>query len=321
MNTKVIPHKAKRQGEWQNAENGMCAENSEPLPLKCGGKVIHSQAQDQEEWMSEEAKAVQETAKAVGKALDVTREAGGWLDRIFGRAVEDTVGRLWTDRISARRIEAAIYDWERLQLLAHNVDRRLREAGVRETRAVPPKIAFPLLEHATMEHEEELHELWERLFASALDPSQEEIKRTYVSVLAELSGKDARLLKTAYAEWWYYESREIPDYVRPKEGRYSAGIEIGDHETTVLFYRLGLVLPIHIPVEEYADQTPVTINETDRDDPPYYVRGGEKAEVLGSLRIVAFTEFGEKFCRAVIGSVEGLYEPPERFKEYPRKGG
>src|SRR5947209_14756549 len=267
----------------------MCAENSELLPLKCGGKVIHSQAQDQEEWMSEEAKAVQETAKAVGKALEVTREAGGWLDKIFGRAVEDTVGRLWTDRISARRIEAAIYDWERLKILAHNVERRLREAGVTTTRVVPPKIALPLLEHATMEHEDDLHELWERLAASALDPSQEEIKRTYVSVLAELTGNDARLLKKAYAEWWYFDNREIPDYVRPKDDRYSAGVDIGDYEATVLFYRLGLVLPIHIPVEEYRKESPVRQNRYPTwDDASYSVEGGEKAQVLGNLSIVAF---------------------------------
>jgi hypothetical protein len=71
--------------------------------------------------MSDETKAIEETAKAAqalaktsSKAIDATRDVGGWLDRMFGRAIEHTVGRLWTDRAMASRVEAAIYDWARL---------------------------------------------------------------------------------------------------------------------------------------------------------------------------------------------------------------
>src|SRR5436305_2035476 len=108
--------------------------------------------------MSEEAKAVQETAKAVqevakagGKAIDAGEGLGRWLDRVFGEPIAESVGRLWTDRVRASRIANAIYDWERLTILLHNVDKRLRKRGIKTTRAVPPKIAIPLLEKATME--------------------------------------------------------------------------------------------------------------------------------------------------------------------------
>lgn len=44
--------------------------------------------------MSNETKAIEETAKAAqalakttGKAIDATRDVGGWLDRIFGEAI------------------------------------------------------------------------------------------------------------------------------------------------------------------------------------------------------------------------------------------
>lgn len=60
--------------------------------------------------IEETAKAAQELAKTSGKVIDATRDVGGWLDRIFGRAIEHTVGRFWTDRAMARRVEAAIYD-------------------------------------------------------------------------------------------------------------------------------------------------------------------------------------------------------------------
>jgi hypothetical protein len=274
--------------------------------------------------MSDETKAIEETAKAAqalaktsSKAIDATRDVGGWLDRMFGRAIEDTIGRLWTDRAMASRVEAAIYDWERLTTLLHNTEKKLQKKGIniKNTRVVPPKIALPLLEHATMEHEDDLHELWENLLTSALDPSEEEIKRMYVSVLGELSAKDAHALKRLYAEWLYWDEREDED----KEHRYSSGIGTENDESAVLFYRLGLILPVHVTVEEYRSRSAVTQNNWSSDDPPFYVESGEKALVLGDLSVVGLTEFGEKFCHAVIGDVSGLYEPPDWAKELSLK--
>jgi hypothetical protein len=40
--------------------------------------------------------------------------------------------------------------------LLHNTEKKLQKEGVKFTRVVPPKIALPLLEHATMEHEADL---------------------------------------------------------------------------------------------------------------------------------------------------------------------
>jgi hypothetical protein len=272
--------------------------------------------------MSEETKAIEETAKATrelaktgSKAIDATRDVGGWLDRVFGKAIEHTVGRLWTDRVMASRIEASIYDWERLSTLLHNTEKKLRKKGVEITRAVPPKIALPLLEHATMEQEADLHELWENLLTSALDPSEEEIKRMYVSVLGELSAKDAHALKRLYAEWLYWHKREVPDYWRNTQDRYSSGVATDNDESAVLFYRLGLILPVHSTVEEYQSQSAVSHNTYSYKEPEYYVEGGEEARVLGDLRVVGLTEFGEKFCNAVIGDVSGLFEPPDWAKD------
>jgi hypothetical protein len=199
--------------------------------------------------------------------------------------------------------------------LLHNTEKKLKKKGVKFTRVVPPKIALPLLEHATMEHEADLHELWENLLTSALDPSDEEITRMYVSVLGELSAKDAHELKRLYAEWLYWDEREVPNVSRNKEHRYSSGIRTENDESAVLFNRLGLILPVHVTVEEYRNQSAVTQNNWSRDDPLYYVEGGDKTLVLGDLSVVGLTEFGEKFCNAVIGDVSGLYEPPDWAKE------
>ncbi len=45
----------------------------------------------------------------------------------------------------------------RLDLLLQKVERRLREKGIAQTRLPPPKVVIPLLEHATMEYENDLH--------------------------------------------------------------------------------------------------------------------------------------------------------------------
>ncbi len=274
---------------------------------------------DETKAIEETAKAAQELAKASSKAIDATRDVGGWLDRIFGKAIEHTVGRFWTDRAMASRVEAAIYDWARLTTLLHNTEKKLHKKGIKITRVVPPKIALPLLEHATMEHEDDLHELWENLLTSALDPSQAQIKRMYVSVLGELSAKDAHALRRLYAEWLYWEEREVPDYRRNKEHRYSSGVSTENDESAVLFYRFGLILPVHVTVEEYRSQRAVTQNNWSSKDPPFYLEGGDKTLVLGDLSVVGLTEFGEKFCSAVIVDVNGLYEPPDWAKDLKPK--
>jgi hypothetical protein len=61
------------------------------------------------EAITEGAKAFQEVAKTGGKLIDASGRVGGWLDRLFGQGIEDTVALHWSDRIRARRIERAIY--------------------------------------------------------------------------------------------------------------------------------------------------------------------------------------------------------------------
>jgi hypothetical protein len=252
---------------------------------------------DDTEAFNEGAKAVQEVAKATGKAIDAGRGAGGWLDRIFGNGIEHAVARRWSDREFAKRVEASILDWERLELLVHKVEMRLRENGIKHTRVPPPKIMLPLLEHATMEYEDDLHTMYANLLASALD-SESEIEKKFVSVLAELSGSDARALRAMFAEWLYYEEKLEK---RKRETRYSSGV-FGNNETSVItFYRLGIVLPVQVEVNEYRPGGHTEYGS--------YGPSSETHVVQSDLSVVAFTEFGEQFCMAVMGDVKSEYTP------------
>ena len=160
---------------------------------------------DEVEAITESAKAVQEAAKLGGKALDIGRDAGGWINRIFGKGIEDIVALHWSDRVRARRVEAAIYDWERLTELFRKVHARLNAKGVSSLRLVPPKIALALLENATVEYDDDLHTLWANLLATGLDTAADEIHKKYISILSDLTSDDAKLLRVLYLE-----SKDIP---------------------------------------------------------------------------------------------------------------
>jgi hypothetical protein len=81
--------------------------------LECGYKAGTIMS-DESEALRESAKAIQEVAKASGKAIDAGREAGGWLGRVIGNPLEQA-GSYIADRVKTKRIEAAIYDWGKLE--------------------------------------------------------------------------------------------------------------------------------------------------------------------------------------------------------------
>jgi len=248
---------------------------------------------DPTEALSESAKALQEVANLGGSTIDAGRKAGGWLDRIFGGAIEDAVGLHWSDRVRARRVEVAIYDWARLELLLHKVAIRLRTKGVVTTRFVAPKVALPLLENATIEHDDDLHTLWANLLANGLDPSVEEIEKKYVSTLAEMTSADAAVFAAIVVDW--QTSDRHADYFHPtlKFEPSVNGTNSHPEISMITLNHLGLIAPAFTEFDTYdppnswdwkASQNPTR----------------EPLRVYGDLTIVTVTAFGEAFHKAVI---------------------
>lgn len=246
---------------------------------------------DEIEAATEAAKAVQEVAKVSGKAIDTVRSTGGFLDRIFGQAIEETVGLYWTDRIVAKRIEASIYSWERLESLVHKTKSRLEEKGIINIRAIPPKVALPLIEYATVENEDDLHTLWANLMATGMDASEEDIHRKYVTTLGEMTADDALVLSSMFEE----AEKEISK----KETRYSSlaygpgidGSNVHDPVSVITLNRLGLIEPAYIKFR--------TFEPGGHDERGDYGPTQDEISFPGDLQSVVITPLGYAFGRAV----------------------
>jgi len=251
-------------------------------------------ANDPTEAITESAKAIREVAETGGKLIDASRGVGGWLDRVFGQGIEDTVALHWSDRIRARRIERAIYDWERLTELMKKVESRLKGKSNPPLRLVPPKIALAIIEHATVEDDDDLHSLWANLLATGMDASADQIHKKYVSVLADLTRADALVFKSLCQQWLDPKKPPKPDrYGSLTYGPTVDGTASHDAISVITLNRLGLISPGYIDFISYAP------NEDQDYRSPEAFKGSD-VRAYGDLEVVEVTDFGVALYKAVI---------------------
>ena len=135
------------------------------------------------------ADATKEVAKVTGKAIEALRDTGDFLSRVFGGLVEDSVG-LVADRLKFYRMGRAVE-------LAEKTEKLLLERGIQNTRHVPASVAIPLLESATLEDDDRMHDMWARLLSNAMDADAAKVDRSFVTILSDLTPNDATLLEKA----------------------------------------------------------------------------------------------------------------------------
>jgi hypothetical protein len=143
---------------------------------------------DEIEAITESSKAVQEVAKAAGKAIDLTGDLGAYLGKVVGGVPGDLVGLLGGDYLGQVRLR--------------NLDNCVRktkkiiEGRKAETEAVSLSIAVPLLRAAENESREELQDLWARLLANAMDRTRgNDIRPEFIETLTHFHPLDAVILQ------------------------------------------------------------------------------------------------------------------------------
>lgn len=151
------------------------------------------------------AKAIQETAKLGKAGLATAEKAAGFFTKVFKEPVEEIIGMV-TDKLRFVR-------WKRAVQMIESAEQILERKGVTEFREVPPKIALPILESASLEDDPELQDLWNHLLANAMNPEFNDIVRYgFIDMIKGITGKEATLLNMFYAEL------NRKDNVRPLSG-------------------------------------------------------------------------------------------------------
>lgn len=141
--------------------------------------------------VGEIAKAIQEAAKLGEKGLEIADKAGSFFAKILKEPAEEISGMI-NDKLRFIR-------WKRLVQIADEVNKILESKNITDTRSVPPKIALPILEEATLEEDPNLQNLWNHLLANAMDPKfNDEIRYGFIEMIKGITGLEAKLLYEFY---------------------------------------------------------------------------------------------------------------------------
>lgn len=138
--------------------------------------------------LTELARATQEVAKTTRTGIEAAHAAGSFLARVLGEPLETAVG-IVTDRLKLARAE-------RLIRLRERYEKALKARSLApEAQPVPPRIALPAMESASLEENNELQDLWANLLASGHDPNLNGVMRAaFVDILKQLEVVDVHLL-------------------------------------------------------------------------------------------------------------------------------
>lgn len=121
------------------------------------------------------------------KVLDIVKDAGPFLKKVFGPLVEDAVGVV-ADRVKFYRLKNFLS-------LVDKVEHLLQARSIHTPRPVRPSFAIPLIEAATLEDDDSLQQCWANLLTNSMDPTVGEPPRTaFISILKDLSPIDAYVL-------------------------------------------------------------------------------------------------------------------------------
>lgn len=164
--------------------------------------------------VEEIAKAVQSVAKFGDKALETSQKVGGFFARVFKEPIQEVSGMV-TDKLRFVR-------WQRLVAMSDEVNKILQDRGVKDTRAVPPKLALPLLEESSLEQDPNLQHLWNHLLANAMDPKfNGELRYGFIDMIKNITGLEAMILTNFYEilkrEGHISDLAKITDYHLKKE--------------------------------------------------------------------------------------------------------
>jgi hypothetical protein len=148
---------------------------------------------DESNAITESSKAGQEIAKATAQAIGAGEKLGAFVARFISGPLDQASG-IVEDRLKYFR-------WERQLRLIRQSEEFMRSIGMDgPTRAVPLKIAIPLLQGASLEDDDALQDLWAKLLVNAADADNPvTIQRMFIDILENIGPLEARILVAIYS--------------------------------------------------------------------------------------------------------------------------
>jgi len=154
-----------------------------------------------------------EIVKHLPEAVSVAKVAAASIPftsivkRMLGPAA-DEVAEMWRDQVRVYRYERQVTLLGKVERIA--ADRKLT-LGL-----IPPKILFPLLEGASFEDDENLHDMWAALMVNAALPeTAKSVRPGYIALLHQLARDEAILLNWMFTEFTDPRHPE-PSLLNPK---------------------------------------------------------------------------------------------------------
>jgi hypothetical protein len=113
----------------------------------------------------------------------------------FTAVVRRMLGPAADELAEMSRDQVRVYRYGRQMKLLQKVERLANAAGF-TPQPVPPKILFPLLEGASLEDDEKLHDTWAALLANAASPDHpEKVRPRFIAILRQMSPDEMDTLK------------------------------------------------------------------------------------------------------------------------------
>jgi hypothetical protein len=163
--------------------------------------------------------------------------------RLFG-PFADELGGMLGDRFRVFRFRQTI-------LLLEKVKRIAERTGF-EPGAVPVKVLLPILDHAAIECDEDLHNRWAALLATACNPqTQSEVLPAFSLILAALTSPQAKMLDAIF-QHVVNQIRNESDYrLRPT---WAPMIELGNVTALIAFDEQLNAIPSPETAEEFEQK-------------------------------------------------------------------
>lgn len=132
-------------------------------------------------------------------AIEAAEKLGQFLSSVFGETIKTSVGML-QDKL-------AVVRWERQVRLADRVKEIIEQRHKEGTSvSVPPRLAVPIIEAASLESDDSLQDLWAYLLASAMNSeTTQKVRSAFVDIIKQLEPVDVKILEFCYRK--YLEKR------------------------------------------------------------------------------------------------------------------